>query len=52
MIIGAKINKSDFWEFLVVQWLALILIAEGTGSIPGRGTKIAGATWNSQKRKR
>ena len=35
---------------LVVQWLKLQASnAEGTGSIPGRGTKIPHATWHGQK---
>ena len=35
---------------LAVQWLGLCTFtAEGTGSIPGRGTKIPQATWHGQK---
>ena len=38
---------------LVVQWLRLhASIAGGTGSIPGRGTKILHAMWYGQKKKR
>ena len=34
---------------LVVQWLKLQASnAEGTGSIPGQGTKIPHATWHGQ----
>ena len=33
----------------MVQWLRLCASnGEGTGSIPGRGTKIPHATWRSQ----
>ena len=38
---------------LEVQWLGLhVFIAEGTGSIPGRGTKILHAMLWGQKRKK
>ena len=34
----------------MVQWLKLQASnAEGTGSIPGQGTKIPHATWHGQK---
>ena len=37
---------------LAVQWLRLCAsTAEGTGSIPGQGTKIPHATEHSQKKK-
>ena len=37
---------------MVVQWLGLgASNAEGTGSIPGQGTKIPHAIWNSQNTK-
>ena len=36
--------------FLVVQWLRLCAAnAGGRGSIPGRGTKILHAAWQSPK---
>ena len=51
-------SHSDIWKglknikgnSLAVQWLGLCAFtAEGTGSIPGWGTKIPQATWGSQK---
>ena len=37
---------------LVVQWLGLrAFTAEGSGSIPGQGTKIPQAVWQGQKKK-
>ena len=37
---------------LAVQWLGLhASTAAGTGSIPGRGTKIPQAGWRGQKHK-
>ena len=39
-------------NFLAVQWLGLCTFtAEGTGSIPGQGTKIPQAVRRSQKKK-
>ena len=44
--------KDEGGTSLTVQWLRLSTsTAEGTGSIPGRGTKITPATQHSQKRK-
>ena len=38
---------------LAVQWLGLCTSAAGgTGSIPGRGTKILQAAWHGQKKKK
>ena len=38
---------------LVVQWLGLLAFtAEGTGSIPGQGTKIPQDAWHGQKKKK
>ena len=38
---------------LAVQWLRLHTpSAEGTGSIPGQGTKILHAVWHGQKKKK
>ena len=38
---------------LAVQWLRLrTSTAGGTGSIPGRGTKILHAVWHGQKEKK
>ena len=36
----------------MVQWLGRCTSAAGTGSIPGRGTKIPHATWRGQKKKK
>ena len=42
--------KTSLGYSLVVQWLGLCaLIAKGTGSIPGQGTKIPQATQCGQK---
>ena len=42
--------EKKVWEFPEVQWLGLrALTAEGTGSIPGQGTKIPHATQRNQK---
>ena len=39
-------------NFLAVQWLGLLAFtAEGSGSVPGQGTKILQAMWRSQKKK-
>ena len=35
---------------LPVQWLRLCTVAGGTGSIPGRGTKIPQAPWHGQNK--
>ena len=38
-------------NFLAVQWLGLLAFtAEGSGSVPGQGTKILQAMWHSQKK--
>ena len=38
---------------MAVQWLRLhVSNTRGTGSIPGRGTKILQAAWYGQKRKK
>ena len=38
---------------MVIQWLGLgVSNAEGTGSIPGQGTKIPRAIWHSQNTKK
>ena len=37
----------------MVQWLRLLAVnAGGTGSIPGRGTKVPRATWCGPKKKK
>ena len=46
----SKITKSK-GNSLAVQWLGLrTFTAEGTGSIPGQGTKIPQAAWCGQKK--
>ena len=46
------LNSPSLRTSLAVQWLKLCAsTAGGTGSIPGRGTKIAHATWRDQKKK-
>ena len=45
-------KEESLGTSLVVQWLGLwAFTAEGTGSIPGRGTKIPQAAMHSQKKK-
>ena len=45
--------QNPMGNSLAVQWLGLCaFIAEGVGSIPGRGTKILQATWCSPKKKK
>ena len=44
-------TKRYLGNSLVIQWLGLhASIAEGTGSIPGQGTKSPQATWHGQKK--
>ena len=44
-------TKRYVGNSLVIQWLGLhASIAEGTGSIPGQGTKSPQATWHGQKK--
>ena len=46
-------NHDKIGTSLAVQWLRLCAsTAGGTGSIPGRGTKIPHATWHGQKIKK
>ena len=48
----SSIEKCSEGYFLAVQWLGVgAFIAEGVGSIPGRGTKIPQAMQRSQKEK-
>ena len=43
-------TKISAMTSLVAQWLGLSAsTAWGTGSVPGQGTKIPHAMWNSQK---
>ena len=45
-----KFTVLKSWEFLVAwQFRYGTLTAEGLGSIPGRGTEIVQAVWQSQK---
>ena len=52
-----QINRFYYWKWwhqtsLVIQWLRLCTFtAEGTGSIPGPGTKIPQAVWCGQGKK-
>ena len=44
------LKMGTFGDSLMVQWLGLhSFTAEGTGSIPGRGTKILQAAQRGQK---
>ena len=44
-------TKRYFGNSLVIQWLGFhASIAEGTGSIPGQGTKSPQATWHGQNK--
>ena len=51
--VGIKVGLLHKWHWgtsLAVRWLGLSAsTAGGTGSIPGRGTKIPRAVWHSQK---
>ena len=52
MLLFHLVKIFDLGNSLVVQWLGLgAFIAEGTGSIPGRETKIPQATQHGQKKK-
>ena len=45
-------KKTNLGNSLAVQWLvSCTFTAEGTGSIPGWGTKIPQAKWCGQKNK-
>ena len=47
----SKYNKKSLGNSVLVQWLGLqASTAEGTGLIPGWGTKIPHATWHGQKK--
>ena len=48
-----SIETTGIGTCLVVQWLRLSPPnAQGTGSIPGQGTKIPHAAWSGQKLKK
>ena len=63
---GSRVASSSIWLWLSclpliwileasreVQWLRLhVFTAEGTGSIPGQGTKISRAIWPKKKKKK
>ena len=45
-----KFTVLKYWEFLVVwQFGYGTFTAEGLGSVPGRGTEVVQAVWQSQK---